>query len=90
MKFFKAYFMQIGVDNVEFDACAKGVFDGLLTHSCDTEGGSSGSPMWVEVDYEPGVEIRAVHTQGRQICNIAQYISNEAGEWIVEQINNNQ
>eukprot|EP01026_Neomeris_dumetosa_P025015 TRINITY_DN2063_c0_g1_i4.p1 TRINITY_DN2063_c0_g1~~TRINITY_DN2063_c0_g1_i4.p1 ORF type:complete len:331 (+),score=18.74 TRINITY_DN2063_c0_g1_i4:78-995(+) len=72
--------------NVRLDACARGKEPGMFNHQCDTYGGMSGAPLWVE--HPNGVfEIRGIHTKGmdptkQEKANSGVYISPEAFEYI--------
>eukprot|EP01024_Parvocaulis_polyphysoides_P023820 TRINITY_DN21959_c0_g1_i5.p1 TRINITY_DN21959_c0_g1~~TRINITY_DN21959_c0_g1_i5.p1 ORF type:complete len:411 (-),score=33.49 TRINITY_DN21959_c0_g1_i5:346-1455(-) len=44
----------------------------MMKHTCDTEGGQSGSPLWSFVNKPDFPQIRAIHSQGFRACEISQ------------------
>eukprot|EP01026_Neomeris_dumetosa_P078929 TRINITY_DN8572_c0_g2_i2.p1 TRINITY_DN8572_c0_g2~~TRINITY_DN8572_c0_g2_i2.p1 ORF type:complete len:118 (-),score=15.38 TRINITY_DN8572_c0_g2_i2:191-544(-) len=73
--------------DVELNACKNNVSDGEFLHDCDTEGGESGSAMWI-VDDKGDRVILGVHVRGvpkgktSDPMNAGVYISVDAFFWI--------
>eukprot|EP01023_Acetabularia_acetabulum_P052578 TRINITY_DN5836_c1_g1_i15.p1 TRINITY_DN5836_c1_g1~~TRINITY_DN5836_c1_g1_i15.p1 ORF type:complete len:287 (-),score=35.80 TRINITY_DN5836_c1_g1_i15:431-1291(-) len=74
----------------ELDACEKAGESGTFIHTCDTEGGQSGSPVWDINNMDQRV-IRGVHSRGTMNVDLApfnraNYISQNVLDWITQNI----